>query len=243
VTSARDLVHPVPAALTGTGPDGIDRSPAASAWHGWAELAREDDSLALAVGLDQLAPVLAESVSAVQAAAGGLMQRIENTWRPAAAQVQGWLDLRNLADHARVGHRDVTAALTWIKNRAEELRRERLAPFSEQSARIWADLRQDSNVDLGPIAFTGSGRTRRKLAVSVRIDGADGGVPMLSNGELHALGLSLFLPAAPRRTAPSASSSSTTRCRQWTPTRLRDSPRWFAPASLEAAMSANCLLA
>lgn len=199
VTSARGLVHPVPAALTGTGPDGIDRSRAASAWHDWAELAREDDPLELAVGLDELAPVLAESVRAVQTAATGLVQRIENTWRPAAAQVQGWLDLQALADHARADHRDVTAALNWIKNQAEELRRERLAPFSEQSARIWADLRQDSNVDLGPIAFTGSGRTRRKLTVSVRIDGTDGGVPMLSNGELHALGLSLFLP---RSTAP-----------------------------------------
>lgn len=196
---ARELIQPVPAALSGTGPDGVDRSPAASAWHDWAALSGETDVLALTAGLERLAPVLAESVGAVRDRAADLLRSIENTWRPAAAQVQGWLNLWRHAETARTGHSEVSAALTWIKDQAEQLRHERLAPFSEQSAQIWADLRQESNVDLGPIAFAGSGRTRRKLDVPVRIDGADGGVPMLSNGELHALGLSLFLP---RSTAP-----------------------------------------
>jgi len=199
VATARNLLQPVPAPLSGTGPDGVDRSRAASAWNSWAQLAEEEDPLALSERIAHLAPVLVESVSAVRAAATGLVQQIENTWRPAAVKVQAWLDLWEQADGARAGHADLTVALSWIKSQAEELRRERLAPFSEQSAKIWADLRQDSNVDLGPIAFTGGGRTRRRLDVSVRIDGADGGVPMLSNGELHALGLSLFLP---RSTAP-----------------------------------------
>jgi recombinational DNA repair ATPase RecF len=200
IATARNLLQPVPAPLSGTGPDGVDRSRAASAWHAWAQMAGEEDPLALSEGLGRLAPVLVESVNAVRAAATVLVQQVENTWRPAAVKVQAWLDLWERADGARAGHADLMAALSWIKSQAEELRRERLAPFAEQSAQIWADLRQDSNVDLGPIAFTGSGgRTRRRLDVSVRIDGADGGVPMLSNGELHALGLSLFLP---RSTAP-----------------------------------------
>ncbi|HEX3960593.1 MAG TPA: AAA family ATPase [Trebonia sp.] len=199
VATARNLLQPVPAPLSGTGPDGVDRSRAASTWHAWAQLAGEEDPLALSEGLMKVAPVLIESVSAVRAAATGLVQQMENMWRPASVKVQAWLDLWEQAGGARTDHADLTTALNWIKSQAEELRRERLAPFSEQSAQIWADLRQDSNVDLGPIAFTGGGRTRRKLEVSVRIDGADGGVPMLSNGELHALGLSLFLP---RSTAP-----------------------------------------
>jgi hypothetical protein len=127
------------------------------------------------------------------------LQNIEDVWRPIAGRLRGWMDLYSRAQAAWLPYRDASAALTWIKGQAEQLRDERLAPFSEQSARIWAELRQESNVDLGPIAFAGSGRTRRRLAVPVRIDGTDGGVPMLSNGELHALGLSLFLP---RSTAP-----------------------------------------
>jgi hypothetical protein len=201
VATARNLLQPAPAPLSGTGPDGIDTAQAAAAWRAWAQLAGEENPLALSEGLGQLAPALVKSVAAVQASATRLVQQIENTWRPAAVKVQGWLDLWEQANGARTGHADLTAALNWIKSQAEELRRERLAPFSDQSAQIWADLRQDSNVDLGPIAFTGGGRTRRRLDVSVRIDGADGGVPMLSNGELHALGLSLFLP---RSTAPAS---------------------------------------
>jgi hypothetical protein len=77
-----------------------------------------------------------------------------------------------------------------------------IAPFRDQCARIWAGLRQESNVELGPITFAGSGRTRRKLDVPVRIDGTPGGVPMLSNGDLHALGLALFLPRATASDSP-----------------------------------------
>ena len=155
--------------------------------------------MALAAGLGRLAPAVTESAGAVRDRAAHLLRSIEDAWRPAAAGVQGWLDLCTRAEDARTDYDDVSAALNWIKDQAEQLRDERLAPFSDHSARISAGLRQESNVDLGPIAFAGSGRTRRKLDVPVRIDGADGGVPMLSNGELHALGLSLFLP---RSTAP-----------------------------------------
>jgi len=124
---------------------------------------------------------------------------MEDAWRPIAGRVQNWLDLHAAAEEARPTYDDILSALNWIKAETERLRDERLAPFRAMSARIWGDLRQESNVDLGPIAFTGSGQTRRKLDVPVTIDGVVGGVPMLSNGELHALGLSLFLP---RSTAP-----------------------------------------
>ena len=199
VTRARELIHPIPGALSGPSSAGIDTSLAASTWRDWTALARETDALTLADGLERLAPVLGEAVRAIHNQASELLRSIEDAWRPAVAQVQGWLNLCSSAETARTSYLDVSAALTWIKDQAEQLRQERLAPFSAYSARIWADLQQESNVDLGPITFTGSGRTRRKLAVPVRIDGADGGVPMLSNGELHALGLALFLP---RSTAP-----------------------------------------
>ena len=199
VTRAWELIHPVPTALSGPRSAGLDTSLAASRWGEWTALARETDALALADGLERLTPVLDKAVRAIRDQASEILRSIEDAWRPAAAQVQNWLDLYSAAETARAIGLDAEAALTWIKDQAEQLRQERLAPFSAYSARIWADLRQESNVDLGPITFEGRGSTRRKLAVPVRIDGADGGVPMLSNGELHALGLALFLP---RSTAP-----------------------------------------
>lgn len=195
---ARELIQPVPAVLS-AGVDGIDASAAASAWREWAALAREEDAAALADGIERLTPAVTAAVEALRSQAARRLRTIEDAWRPVAARVQNWLTMHARAEVARPRADDVRTALAWVKDQAEQLRSERLAPFRDQCARVWANLRQESNVELGPITFAGSGRTRRKLQVPVRIDDTPGGVPMLSNGELHALGLALFLP---RATAP-----------------------------------------
>jgi hypothetical protein len=94
-------------------------------------------------------------------------------------------------------------AEAWLSATAGQLRDQRLAPFAEQSQRVWQTLRQQSNVDLGPIRLDGS-KTRRRVAMDVRIDGVDGGTALgvMSQGELHALGLSLFLPRATVEQSP-----------------------------------------
>jgi recombinational DNA repair ATPase RecF len=196
---ARQLVHPVPAQLQQEAPAGIDVAKTLAAWRDWERLATESDAEALATGLAALATPLAEHLTEVREAATERLRQIEDAWRPIAGRVQGWLDIWTAAEQAQPTYETLSAALDWIKKETGRLRDRLMAPFREQSAQIWADLRQDSNVDLGDIAFTGSGATRRKLNVPVRIDGVSGAVPMLSNGELHALGLALFLP---RSTAP-----------------------------------------
>ena len=57
-------------------------------------------------------------------------------------------------------------------------------------------MRRESSVDLGAIKLTGSGN-QRKLVLDVTVDGSDASaLGVMSQGELHALGLSLFLPRA-----------------------------------------------
>jgi hypothetical protein len=58
-------------------------------------------------------------------------------------------------------------------------------------------------VDLGPVALTGAGNHRR-VTLDVQVDGTDGGAALgvMSQGELHALGLSLFLPRATVEQSP-----------------------------------------
>lgn len=199
LTRAQGLLNPMPAELTGTNTHGIDTSGAQLAWQAWIGLADETDAMRLADGLTHLLDGLVQSLSQVRQAAADGLRRLEDVWRPVAGRVQGWLDQQARAEAARTAYDNVSSALSWIKNESERLRDERLAPFRTQSAEVWADLRQESNVELGPIAFAGAGRTRRKLDVPVQIDGVAGAVAMLGNGELHALGLSLFLP---RSTAP-----------------------------------------
>ncbi|MFD0788347.1 hypothetical protein ACFQZ8_30915, partial [Micromonospora azadirachtae] len=87
------------------------------------------------------------------------------------------------------------AARAWLKDAAAQLRNERLAPFAEHSQRIWAQLRQESNVELGAMTLEGN-NTRRKVVFPVSVDGADNGTALgvMSQGEMHALGLATFLP-------------------------------------------------
>jgi DNA repair exonuclease SbcCD ATPase subunit len=90
----------------------------------------------------------------------------------------------------------------WLKGTGQQLRAERLRPFAEQSARTWQLLRQESSVDLGPVRLEGTGN-RRRVALEVTVDGTAGAaLGVMSRGELHALGLALFLPRATADDSP-----------------------------------------
>ncbi|MFC4950721.1 hypothetical protein [Pseudonocardia sp. GCM10023141] len=97
----------------------------------------------------------------------------------------------------------LTRGLQWLTDTSDSLRDERLAPLADASQHVWQTLRQQSNVDLGPVKLGGKG-TLRHVALDVRIDGTDGGAALgvMSQGELHALGLSLFLPRATVEQSP-----------------------------------------
>lgn len=57
-------------------------------------------------------------------------------------------------------------------------------------------LRQESNVDLGSVTLEGSA-TRRRVSIEATVDGEEtGALTVMSQGELHALALALFLPRA-----------------------------------------------
>jgi ABC-type hemin transport system ATPase subunit len=71
-----------------------------------------------------------------------------------------------------------------------------MAQLTETSAQVWGMLRQESNVELGPVKLAGAS-TQRHVSVDVTIDGLAGAaLSVMSKGELHALGLALFLSRA-----------------------------------------------
>src|SRR5258705_474540 len=77
-----------------------------------------------------------------------------------------------------------------------DVRNERLAPLADQARAIWTMLRQESNVDLMAFRLTGTA-TQRKLELDVSIDGSPGAaLGVMSQGEVNALALSVFLPRA-----------------------------------------------
>ncbi|MBX7266914.1 AAA family ATPase [Micromonospora sp. Llam7] len=151
---------------------------------------------------DQLAKHLGERYPAVVAAAQearahaeGFLRQRGSGWRRAAGRLRDWIEAA-----ARLPQRETTlarlkAARGWLKTTAADLRNERVAPFAAHSQRIWAQLRQESNVELGAMTLDGT-NTRRRVVFPVSVDGADNGTALgvMSQGEMHALGLATFLP-------------------------------------------------
>ena len=91
---------------------------------------------------------------------------------------------------------ELKAAEAWWKEAMEAIRDERFAPIAERAIAIWQQLRLQSNVDLGGVELAGT-TTNRRVTLKVTVDGAPAeALGVMSQGELHSLALSLFLPRA-----------------------------------------------
>jgi len=127
------------------------------------------------------------------------LARRDDKWSPVAAELASWCDA---AAQARTEARPAAAlkaARQWLVSATAELRQERLAPLADESKSIWADLRQESNVDLGEFRLTGT-NTRRQLDLNVTIDGEPGSaLGVMSQGEINALALAIFLRGQARQ--------------------------------------------
>ncbi|WP_433288333.1 AAA family ATPase [Micromonospora sp. CA-244673] len=140
-------------------------------------------------------PAVLAAAQAAQAYAKGLLRQRDTGWQAAAGELRAWItSAETLPERDRALAR-VKAARAWLKETGAELRNQRVAPFAEHSQRIWAQLRQESNVELGAMTLAGM-NTRRRVVIPVSVDGADNGTALgvMSQGEMHALGLATFLP-------------------------------------------------
>jgi hypothetical protein len=96
----------------------------------------------------------------------------------------------------------LTAAEKWLKGNDTRLKNERIAPIAEGARRAWSLLRQESNVDLGELKLEGTA-TRRRVRITASVDGSEAtALSVMSQGELHALALALFLPRATMADSP-----------------------------------------
>lgn len=169
----------------------VDTEPLVAAWRSWSLAADDPDAL------ERAHPPLVAAVAATVKAVEAELAHRDEVWAPLARRLATW------HDHAAAVRRDAVArtqladADGWLSATAGTLRDERLAPFADASEHVWQTLRQQSNVRLGRVRLDGKG-PRRKLDLSVQVDDVDGGTALgvMSQGELHALGLSLFLPRA-----------------------------------------------
>ena len=141
-------------------------------------------------------------MTALAACADAELRAREDMWAPVAKDVVAWCERAQVAEAAAADLPAVRAAITWLKNATDDIRNDRLAPLGDQSRAIWSRLRQESNVDLSAIRLSGSGPAR-KVDVKVTVDGTAGAaLGVMSQGEVNALALSIFLPRATMETSP-----------------------------------------
>lgn len=152
--------------------------------------------------VESAAVALARAAEAVCTEAQTVAAQLEDAWAPTARVISAWVELETAArtdDHRLT---QVQEALKWLRANAETLRRRRLAPVVEHAREIWARMRHESNVDLLGISLEGTA-TRRKAVVEGSVDGVPAGaLAVMSQGELHALALALFIPRAMAAESP-----------------------------------------
>jgi recombinational DNA repair ATPase RecF len=186
------LVPSKPAVLSADLGKEADPAAASAAWDEWS---LPSPTTAM---YESLITPLAE----LQERAAAALRRRAQAWQPIANDLAAWVWQWRESQQAAARLADLKKALDWLRKVGKEIRNERLAPFAETSARVWEMLRQESNVELGPITLEGSG-PQRKVALDVTIDGVKGAaLSVMSQGELHALGLALFLPRATAAESP-----------------------------------------
>ena len=169
-------------------------------WDRWNGLISDPDSLA--EQLQRAHGELAVAFEAVRVEAARLLAGRENVWAPLAVRLAEWVALARTAEAAKPTVTRVSDGADALRKVVEELRRRRLTTIEKKAREIWAELRQESNVDLDGIELAGQGN-RRHVELRAGVDGNDAqALSVMSQGELHALALALFLPRATMAESP-----------------------------------------
>ena len=189
----RLLVKP-PEALKRADRVHIDAAPLRAAWKRWTDLPTDATDDALMAHLEGTHRDLAAAVDALRGHAASELERREDAWRPLARQLREWLPHARRAVRGSQAVARLRSAEQWLQTETERLRAERFRPIAERAAEVWELLRQNSSVALEGLKLAGT-TTKRHVVLDVTVDGTDGqALGVMSQGEIHALALSLFLP-------------------------------------------------
>ncbi|MHC5902413.1 AAA family ATPase [Streptomyces sp. S6] len=196
VRAAHDLVQPVPVWLRG------ETSPLTAMWQEWAQCRDIAHPRELADRVERAVGALDDACRQVREEASGRLAEHDGAWQPFAVRLAEWLGAEGSAEAARDRRKHARKARTWLRPIIDELRDERLRPFAQRSQEVWQKLCEHSSVTLGSVTLAGTpGRGKVELGVSVD-DMSAPAYSVMSQGELHSLALSLFLPRATHADSP-----------------------------------------
>jgi hypothetical protein len=181
-------VQPVPEPLR------VEESEVAGLWREWALCRGLTDPLELANEVERVAPALSAACRQLNAEAARSLSDRDAAWRPAALELAKWLEATEAATKATAPRKEAKEARAWFRKVTKELRDERMAGFVRQSRNVWQKLCESSSVTLGDIELAGTAKQGR-VNLDVSVDDHEApAYSVMSQGELHSLALSLFIP-------------------------------------------------
>lgn len=176
-----------PATLRGAHDAGLDVHGALEAWDAWSTSATPDAVLA---------ELARDALQSAVARACELQQERDLDWQPVRVAATQWLATAHDAVRDTSAVAMLKTAEAWMSSCMASLRRERLTPVVEAARENWRHLRHESNVTLGDVELRKEGM-QRYAAFDVAVDGtAASAFGVMSQGELSALAISIFLPRA-----------------------------------------------
>lgn len=205
--AVRKLMQPPPAQLASAPMPSLKSAvdEAREAWTAWTGIDIKKDAGGadvLAAHVDTQLPRLAAAVAFLRESAASEISALDDQWQPLASAIAGWCDNWVAWKKVEPSVKQLLDAEKWLKDNDLRLKNERLQPIQTQARNAWQKLKQESNVELGALELTGTS-TRRRVRISGAIDGeAVDSFAVFSQGELHALTLSLFLPRATLAQSP-----------------------------------------
>jgi len=186
---------------------GLDRETAAAAqavrdWQSVLSGAAGSELAGLARKIEMASVALRRAVDALREAATAELARREDRWRPLAVQLAQWVSVAREAVRGAAAIPAIKSAEKWLKDTAGELRDERFGPIADRAQAICDELLRGSNVKVAQIHLTGTA-SQRRVDLDVTVDGvASAALGVMSQGELNALALSLFIPRATLEESP-----------------------------------------
>ena len=196
--TAREAIGAVPQVL-GTAADtdiGVDVSALVAAWQAWTNA--PDAPLDLALHLESVCLQVEEATEAVRVTAATQRHRLADQWRPMAESLTEVLPVARQGLSAAQRVTPLKSAENWLKRCEAAIRDERFDSVKAQVTDVWKTLAVGSNVTLEDVRLG-----IKKVVMDVTVDG-DSSVALgvMSQGELHALALSLFIPRVKFETSP-----------------------------------------
>jgi energy-coupling factor transporter ATP-binding protein EcfA2 len=189
-TSANDAVGAVPQVLgTTTGAEiEIDISELKEAWAAWIDTPEADADLA--DHLENIGIRVIDATETTRQRALTLQKELADGWRPIAEKIAQLLPIARAGQTARQQLAPLKSAEKWLKQCEAAIRNERFDTVNTQVKQVWAALAVDSNVRLEDVRLG-----TKKVDMDVTVDGdSSAALGVMSQGELHALALSLFIP-------------------------------------------------